>query len=175
MAITTPFDADLARLSADLDATRLYYGTPEVKARQHAKVDATEALHARASEATRARRAAFNASESGRVNAIGDNDLVADVASGRVDIAKVEADKLPEPLQTLVGRRTQGWSSRKKPMKRAELEKQIKSLADQREEYAAAKIAAAGGAKASLDDKIYSAVKEQAKDKGLTYPAAPKY
>ena len=174
VAITTPFDADLARLSAELDATRLYYGTPEVKARQHMKVGATDELHARASEATQARRAAFNASAAGVVNAIGDNELVADVASGRVDIAKVEVDKLPEPLQALSVDERKTLVA-KKADERVELQKQIKLLADKREEYAAVKIAEAGGAKASLDDKIYSAVKEQAKDKGLTYPAAPKY
>ena len=153
----------------------LYYGTQEEKARTRAKVDATDALHALASPASQARRAAFNASDAGVINAIGENELVADVASGRVDLAKVEADKLPEPLQAL------SVDERKKLVsenaaKRSELQRQIKQLADQRDDYAAEQIAAAGGAKDSLDDKIYGAVREQAEKKGLTYPAAaPKY
>ncbi len=174
VAIATPFDADLARLSAALDETRLYYGTKEEKARTQAKVDATDTLHAFASPASQARRAAFNASAAGEINAIGENELVSDVASGRVDLAKVEADKLPEPLQAM------SVEDRKKVVgesaaKRNELQQQIKALADQRDHYAAAQIAASGGAKDSLDDKIYGAVREQAEKKGLTYPAAPKY
>jgi hypothetical protein len=174
VAIATPYDADLARLSAALDDTRLYYGTKEEKARQLAKVDATDALHALASPASQARRAAFNASAAGVINAIGERELVSDVASGRVDLAKVEADKLPEPLQSL------SPDARKKLIdenaaKRAELQQQIKALADQRDEYAAGRIAAAGGAVDSLDAKIYGAVREQAKEKGMTYPDAPKY
>jgi len=174
VAITTPFDADLARLAAALDQTRLYYGTPEEKARQLAKVDATDKLHALASPATQARRAAFNATAAGVTNAIGDSELVADVASGRVDIAAVEVDKLPAPMQTM------SVEARKELVektagKRADLQAQIKALADQRDDYAAKQIAAGGGAKDSLDDKIYSAVREQAKSTGMIYPEAPKY
>jgi len=174
VAITTPFDADLARLAAALDQTRLYYGTPEEKARQLAKVDATDKLHALASPATQARRAAFNATAAGATNAIGDSELVADVASGRVDIAAVEVDKLPAPMQTM------SVEARKELVektagKRADLQAQIKALADQRDDYAAKQIAAGGGAKDSLDDKIYSAVREQAKSTGMIYPEAPKY
>ena len=174
VAIATPYDADLARLSAALDDTRLYYGTKEEKAKQLAKIDATDSLHALASPASQARRAAFNASAAGEGNAIGEGELVADVASGRVDLAKVEADKLPEPLQSL------SIDERKKTIEqnaatRSELQKQIRALADQREKYAADEIAAAGGAKDSLDAKIYGAVREQAQKKGLTYPEAPKY
>ncbi len=175
VAIATPFDADLARLSAALDETRLYYGSAEEKARTQAKVNATDTLHALASPASQARRAAFNASAAGEVNAIGDSELVSDVTSGRVDLAKVEADKLPEPLQAL------SVDERKKLVsenaaKRSELQRQIKELADKRDHYAAKEVAAAGGAKDSLDDKIYGAVREQAGKSGLSYPAAaPKY
>jgi Mg-chelatase subunit ChlD len=174
VAIATPFDADLARLSAALDDTRLYYGTKEEKAKQLAKTHATYALHALASPASLARRATFNASAAGDTNAIGDSELVADVSSGRVDIAKVEADKLPEPLQSL------SVDERKKVVeenaaKREALQRQIKALAAQRDAYAAKEVAAAGGAKDSLDAKIYGAVREQAGKKGMAYPEAPKY
>jgi Mg-chelatase subunit ChlD len=174
VAITTPFDADLARLSAALDETRLYYGTPEEKARQLAKVEATDTLHALASPATRARRAAFNATAAGATNAIGESELVEDVASGRVDIATVAVDKLPATMQSM------SVEARKELLeksagKRAELQARIRTLADQRDDYAAKQIAGAGGAKDSLDDKIYSAVREQAKSTGLIYPEAPKY
>lgn len=174
VAITTPFDADLARLSAALDDTRLYYGTAEEKAKQLAKTGATDSLHALASAASLARRAAFNASASGVTNAIGDSELVADVVSGRVDIAKVDTDKLPEPLQALsVDERER--VVKENAAKREDLQHRIKALADQRDEYAANEIAASGGAKDSLDAKIYDAVREQAGKKGMTYPEAPKY
>jgi Mg-chelatase subunit ChlD len=174
VAIATPFDAPLAKLSAALDDTRLYYGTAEERERQKGKIDATDKLHALASPASQARRAAFNASASGAANMAGDGELVADVASGRVDLKKLEAEKLPEPLQALSPEARQELVTANAG-KRADQQLRIKELADERDKYVAGQVAASGGATESLDYKILSAVREQTKDKGLTYADAPKY
>jgi Mg-chelatase subunit ChlD len=174
VAIATPFDADLAKLSASLDATRLFYGTAEARERSAAKVVAADKLRVLASPASQARRAAFNTSVSGTANFVGEGELVDDVVSGRVDLAKVEADQLPAPLQALsVDERRQLVTAN--AGKRAELTQQIQLLAGQRDEYVAGKVAAVGGAAGSLDHGIFDAVREQAKEKGLTYGDAPKY
>ena len=68
VAYTTPYDVEIASLSAKLDNTRLYYGSEEDKERMAAKVAATDKLHASASVASRARRAEFNSSVGGRAN-----------------------------------------------------------------------------------------------------------
>ena len=75
VAFMTPFDEEIADLSAKLDDTRLYYGTEEEKEKMHAKMAATEKLHEGASFASRARRGAFNASAGGRANLLGKNEL----------------------------------------------------------------------------------------------------
>jgi Mg-chelatase subunit ChlD len=174
VAIATPYDAELAKLSAELDATRMYYGTPAQKAKLAAKIEATDSLHALASSASQARRAAFNASAAGETNAIGEGDLVSDVAAGRIDLASVAPAALPTPMQAMSTDERKTLVE-KNAATRANLQQQIKSLAKQRDEYAAKEIAASGGAKDSLDDKIYGAVREQAAKKGLAYPEAPKY
>ena len=101
VAIATPFDAQIATLSAELDATRLYYGSAEQQALMAAKVAATDRLTEEASVAARARRGAFNVSESGASNLLGLSELVTDVASGRVDIAAVPAAQLPAAMAAL--------------------------------------------------------------------------
>jgi Mg-chelatase subunit ChlD len=174
VAIATPFDAELAKLSAALDSTRLYYGSAAERQRFDRKLDATAKLHALASPASQARRAAFNASVSGEENFAGKGELISDVASGRVDLAAVDADLLPEPLQAVPAEERKRIVA-ESAAKRAELQQQIKLLAERRDEYAAAQVAAAGGAAGSLDDKILGAVREQAKEKGLVYGDAPKY
>jgi len=174
VALATPYDADLAKLSAQLDATRMYYGTPEAKAKLHAKVEATDALHALASAASQARRAAFNATAAGEANAIGEGDLVTDIAAGKVDLANVAPAALPAPMQGMSADERKALVDQNATV-RADLEERIKTLAKQRDEYAANRIAAQGGAKDSLDDQIYGAVREQAAKKGLVYPEAPKY
>jgi hypothetical protein len=60
--------------------------------------------------------------------------------------------------------------------RRQQLHQQIQELSEQRSAYIEKKVDEAGGAKDSLDDKIYRAVQEQAAAKGLTYEAdAPAY
>ena len=56
VAYATPYDAEIAELSAKLDNTRLYYGSKEEKAKMQSKVEATEKLNKYASIESRARR-----------------------------------------------------------------------------------------------------------------------
>jgi Mg-chelatase subunit ChlD len=175
VAITTPFDKQLAELSARLDDTRVYYGTAEEKAAQQRKLDATDKLQAAASVASRARRATFNASESGALNFLGKGELVDDIASGRVDLPSVAPEKLPESLRAMSPAEQEAFVE-EQARQRDELKQDIQQLSEQRAAYMKHKLEAAGGATDSLDDKIYSAVREQAAKKGFVYEAdAPAY
>jgi Mg-chelatase subunit ChlD len=175
VAIATPFDEKLAGLSAELDATRLYYGTAEEKRKQRRKLEATDKLHATSSLESRARRAAFNASGSGAGNLLGEGELIEDVVSGRVDLVTIDREQLPEPLQAMAPAAQQTLIS-ETARQRSELQQQIQELAEQRSAYLKQKVEALGGARDSLDHKIYTAVREQAGKKGLHYRAdAPEY
>ncbi|MFM8331605.1 MAG: VWA domain-containing protein [Candidatus Methylumidiphilus sp.] len=175
VAVATPFDKKLAELSAKLDGTRLYYGDAAEKAKQQAKMDAAKKLHTESSVESQARRATFNASSSGAANLLGDNELVEEVQSGRVDVTKIERDKLPEPLQNLAPAE-QKAKIEETAKQRAELRQQINELSSQRAEHLKKEVEQRGGAKDSLDQKIYGAVRDQAKSKGMSYAApAPAY
>jgi Mg-chelatase subunit ChlD len=156
VAFNTPFDDEIAELSAKLDDTRLYYGTAEEKKKMHGKVAATVKLNEGASVASRARRGAFNASVGGRANLLGENELVAAIESGKVDLDELEEDVLPETLKPMA------------PEAQADLSKD-------RNAYLEAKVEEAGGMKGSLDQKLYDAVKEQAGVAGLEYEDGPAY
>ena len=106
VAIATPYDGLLAAISQKLDDTRLYYGTEEERAVQERKMKATDKLHASSSLASRARRATFNASASGRTNLLGDGELVQDVLDGRADLSTLDPDQLPGALKGQVARGT---------------------------------------------------------------------
>jgi len=168
VALATPFDKNLAELSAELDSTRLYYGDDEEKEEKQRKVNATDKLHAGSSLTSRARRAAFNASKSGDANLFGEGELVDDVASGRVDLSDIEHQALPEPIQAMTPAEQKALI-KETAAKRKELQSRIGELAEQRNEYLKKKVEEMGGAKDSLDHKIYGAVREQAASKGLHY------
>jgi len=174
VAFTTPYDEKIAELSARLDNTRLYYGSDKEKEKMRGKVAATDKLHAGASIASRARRGAFNASAGGRANLLGENELVAAVASGMVDLNEIEEDALPEPLKTMAPAEQKALVT-ELAEKRDELQRQIRSLAQDRDGFLAKKVEEAGGLKDSLDQKLYDAVKDQASEAGLEYEDGPTY
>jgi hypothetical protein len=174
LTIATPYDAEIAELSAELDSTRLYYGSEEEIVVTGSKIAATEKLHELASTASRASRAAFNATASGLTNLFGENELVDDVANGRVDLAAIPASELPESLRALAPAEQQAAVD-DLAKKREELQDRIAELAGQRSRFIADEVAAAPAAPSSLDQQIYETVREQAKAVGLEYTEGPAY
>ena len=174
VAYTTPFDEEIADLSAKLDDTRLYYGTEEEKEKMRGKVAATDKLHEGASLASRARRGVFNVSAGGRTNLLGDNELVAAVASGSIDLNELDEDALPAALKPMARAEQEAFVA-ELAEERADLQRQIRELSQDRDGYLAKKVDEAGGLKDSLDQKIYNAVKEQAGEAGLKYEDGPAY
>jgi hypothetical protein len=158
-------------LSEKLDATRLYYGDSKTRAEKESKLAATRKLHESASVASRARRATFNTSGSGEANLLGDNELVDDISSGRVDLDAIKPEELPEPMQAMAPAVAKDMI-REKAEQRQKLQSEIRELAQQRSDFLKKKVEAEGGAAASLDDRIYGAVREQATAKGFKYDAA---
>ncbi len=174
VAYTSPFDDEIAALSARLDDTRLYYGTDEEKERMLRKVAATDKLELHASVATRARRGVFNAAVGGRANLIGENELVDAVARGEVELDEIEPAALPEALKPMAPAEQQAYVARLAG-EREDLKRQIQELSADRDGYLAKKVDEAGGMKDSLDMQLYEAVKEQAGKAGLEYESGPTY
>ena len=174
VAFNTPFDEKIAELSAELDSTRLYYGSEEEKRRMKEKVAATDKIHAGLSPASLARRAEFNASEGGKTNLLGENELVSAVADGRVALDDLDTEALPEPLRAMAPAEQAAYVAATAE-KRENLQRQIRELSEERGDYIAKKVDEAGGMKASLDQKLYDAVKGQASEAGLEYKDGPAY
>lgn len=172
IAMATPFDDRIATLSKALDDTRMFFGDADTQRDLARKVAATDKLHAEGSASARAKRAAFNASASGKENALGENELVDAVTSGRVELSGLDTADLPEPLREL-GKDKQAQVIAQAAAKRAELNVQIEELAEQRRDYVETEMKSRDGAKDSLDYKIFSTVKAQAAEKGLLYEGAP--
>ena len=174
VAYTSPYDDEIAALSAKLDDTRLYYGSEEEKERMVRKVAATDKLELHASVATRARRGVFNAAVGGRANLLGDNELVDAVTSGVVDLNELDGAEMPEALKPMAPAEQRAYVARLAG-EREDLKRQIQDLSADRDGYLAKKVDEAGGMKDSLDQKLYEAVKEQTGKVGLEYESGPTY
>lgn len=174
VAYASPYDEEIAKLSAKLDDTRLYYGSDEERKRMKDKVAATEEITAAASVGALARRGVFNAAEAGRENLLGDKELVDAIASGNVELEEIAKENLPAALKPMAPAEQAAYVSRLAG-ERADLKQRIQSLALDRDEFIANKVEEAGGMEDSLDMKIYEAVKEQAGKAGFEYKDGPAY
>jgi Mg-chelatase subunit ChlD len=170
VAMVTPFDAKLAELSLELDDTRLSYGDAAAQALAAGKAMATDKLHAFASTASRARRAAFNAMESGRQNQFADSDLVVAVEDGTVDLHDVETENLPAAIRHMAPEARFQYVEQQ-ATKRKELNAKIERAIASREAYIAEQEVTE-----SFVGKMFDIVKDQAEKKGVAYDesAAPK-
>jgi Mg-chelatase subunit ChlD len=174
VAIDSPFDAQIAELSAKLDATRLFYGSEDEKARMRDKVAATGKLQDGASVASLARRGVFNAGEGGRANMLGEKELVDAIVTGEVSLEEIDEDALPEELKPMAPA-AQAEHVARLAEERADLQARISALADDRSSYIAKKVEEAGGLGDSLDQKLYDVVSRQAAEAGFEYAEGPEY
>jgi len=177
IAVISPFDQELADLSSQLDDTRLYYGSQEELLEKKQKLDATHKINTTASLASRARRAEFNASESGKKNLLGSNELVDDIVSGRVTLETIDADMLPSPIARMTPAE-QTLFIKDTAVKRSNIKQKIRQLSDSRSDYLDKLVEEEMGASKneSLDLKLFNTLKSQAKSKGMIYESdTPSY
>ena len=175
VAVSSPYDDQIASLSIELDETRLFFGDREEKAAKRRKRAATDFFNANASASSIARKAEFNSSEAGVYNFSDSSELVEAVSSGRVDLGAIAKEQLPEELQSLA-KKDQKVLLKERAQKRKVLQEKIAMLGQQRSDYVAAELKKTGADKDSIDNKIYQSVKKQAGKKGLVYSSdAPKY
>ena len=175
VAIATPYDERLARLSAELDDTRLYYGSDDERAARAKELAASAAVREAAPAPVLARRATYAASASGKAALLGDKELVEDVSSGAVKLEEIAPGALPEPLQGLP-EAEQRRVVAERAERRATLQGEIEQTAAARTAYLRQQVDARGGAEDSLDRKLFDTVREQAGAVGLRYNAdAPAY
>ena len=168
VAIDTPYDRRIAELSARLDDTRLYYGSADVLAETSRKVAAADKLNREASAASRARRAAFNLTRSGAKSHYGDDELVRDVADGSVSLAEIAAPELPAVMRPMDASERAAYL-KSQTEQRDRLNRELRELVAKRTAFVTTRAEAREGIEASLDHRIFDAVREQAGAKGFRY------
>lgn len=174
VAMSTPFDSELAALSAKLDETRLYYGTAAEREELSFKLDSAKRIDADASEEARARRGVFNLSEAGRASQMGRNELVSAIESGEVDLEALDESELPEPLKPMAPEAQADYVQRLAE-ERKKVKSRMQELAEARDDFLREKVEEAGGAESSLDQKLYDTISRQSVTAGLEYDGGPAY
>ena len=168
VAIATPYDEKMAKLSAELDKTRIYYGSVAERQKAKDKIAAAEKVQAKTAAPALARRAAFLSDKAGNKAFVGENELVDEVASGRIELDHIDKENLPEPMREMTKAERHALIE-ENVERRDGLKRQIQQIAEERSAYLRKEVEQRGGKKDSLDFKIHQAVRGQAADAGLSY------
>ncbi|MBX3377798.1 MAG: VWA domain-containing protein [Phycisphaeraceae bacterium] len=167
--VESPFDADLAKLGAELEATVVAYGSSSERARQTAKMDVAAVLSTAAAPApARAERAAYKASEAGISSLCGTNDLVQACLDKTVDLTTLPEDQLPENMKKMTLDERKAHIA-KLAEERKDRQQKIKELSAKREAFVKAELAKAPERKDSFDEKVLDSLTRQAARCGITY------
>jgi hypothetical protein len=167
--VATPFDEELARLGAEIDATLIAYGDASTQMAQATRAASNEAIVAAASPAAQAERAVY------KVNAAGDTltgrqELVRDLEEKKVELKDIPADQLPPELRD----KSEGEREKiikEKSEQRARILAQITEVQAKRQKFIDGKNAeaAAAGRTDSFDARVLEALVKQAGSKGIEY------
>ena len=151
--IATPYDDELARLGARIDATRTVYGGVKVQSFYARKM----AVAAAAPEPAAADRAAYNATAIGSA-AEAKHDLTTQAATGAVDLDGIAREDLPADLRDMPKQELAAELARR-AAERAAAQKKIEEVARQRAGYLAAHGRAGGG----FDDAVDATLEHELK------------
>ncbi|MCC7389741.1 MAG: VWA domain-containing protein [Phycisphaerales bacterium] len=169
VAIETPYDAELAGLSAGLSGTLLGYGDAAAQAELADKREAGRGLAAEASAPAGAERALYLARDEGGKTLGGRQELVQDIADGKVELDELSEEELPPELQALPAGERRAFVE-KKGAERRELQAKISGLAEKRAEYLRAEMERLGsGERDAFDQKVIESLRAQAARAGIRY------
>jgi hypothetical protein len=171
VAEATPYDAELARLAGELDATNFTYGRRAEREGKVASRKKAAEYAAAAPVASSADRAIAKGALGSGMKASEDLVTLAETSGGAsAALARVKDDELPDELKGK-SKEEQKAVIEQNQQKRQAIQKQIAELSQKRSAHlkseAAKKPAAAK--KDAFDAEVASIVKEKGKDVGLSY------
>lgn len=179
VVMETPFDEELAELSAKRDATRVWFGSEEELARQTTRIQANAAVVEESTPAQKARRGVYNAAGSGVDNFYNapapisgkDEDkvkeLVLTIIDGKFDDSNADQVKLlPAEWKELTPEQRQA-KAKEIAAERDALAKKIKELNEKRQAYIKEELKKRGEETPELDKALFDSITEQAGEKGF--------
>jgi len=154
--IDTPYDKEIARISAELDLTVIPFGSRAEQETLRKNIGVARA----ASLAVQADRQMLNSSSKGRVTQ-GSHDLLQEIVEGNTKLNDIAADKLPDTMKGMSETEREAYVENLK-QKRNALNQQLAKLSVKRLEYIAAETANdKKGAEQSFDEKVSAIIKSQ--------------
>ena len=161
LAVATPFDAELAKLNAELMDTALYAGRAEARAEGETRAAEAKAM----APAAAADRVSY-LSKSGGGAGLGRGSYGGvDLTAAPEQAAKMKKEELPPAMQKLSAEERVAFAKAQQA-KRGDLQTRIAEVAKKRDAYVATKSAEKTD---SFDARVFESVKTAAKKAGVAY------
>jgi len=168
-AVATPYDEELGRLGVELDGTLIAYGSAEEQAVLGQKLQASSRIAAEAPAAEAlAERAAYKAGLAGKDSLTGRQELVRDIAEGKVALGELDEEELPDEMKAMNAAEREAYV-KEQGDKRESLRSRIQELNLKRRDFIQQQV---GAEKDSFDQRVLDVLRRQAETKGIEYENA---
>ncbi len=164
----SPYDEEISKTSEALDQLRYSYGSEAEQNAYEQKKNWSKHIAEKASSASKASRAAYHKTSSGKSSYIGKKELLNDVAENKVDLDKLPSSALPKELQGLSKTALSQELSKKIQLKK-KLDQKLDTLLTKRSDYIKKSLEQKDEASVenAFETKIYKSMKEQAAKKNI--------
>lgn len=170
--VSTPFDKRLGELSVEIASTNIYYGDEKAQLKaENARKDAIALPAAPPAAGGGVGAAAERVAGLAKMGKVAANDLIQDMAAGKIKLSDIKENELPAELKKLDEKARVEYIE-KQAKKRQELQKEALELDAKRTEFIKKKLEeekAKGKGKDSFDTKVLEILRDQAKKVGIDY------
>ncbi|TND05363.1 MAG: hypothetical protein FD123_3656 [Bacteroidetes bacterium] len=174
--VHSPYDAEIKKLSEQLDQKRYYCRTPEVKVASISKMEEADKLKV-ITEAESARRCDYNLANSTNVgNYYGTGELLHMISTKKVKLEDVKEKELPEALAKIEKDKREAWVAQQ-IAERDSIQKTLTTLLAKRQEHINKELAAMKKEDVdnSFNAKVYNIINTSATRKGYKMKSHAKF
>lgn len=174
--VNTPYDDQIARLSDQLDDSRVYYGSEEEKAVYAEKVSKSKYISSNVAANVKAQRAEYNTTKAGKGAYYGKKELLENYKDGSVTVESIKNDELPAEMKGMTTLQKEEYLKRK-VAERDSLNKDLAKYVKMRQAYIEKDLKGrkAKDVDSSFTNKIYKSIQQQTEKKKIYLKADAKY
>jgi len=173
LAISTPFDEEIRKKSAEIEESKVYWGTDDVRENQETIKGMKIKTESTMTVESAARRAEYINSGAADDDFYGENELLNDVATGAIKIADIDEDLLPSELKKVSEEEREEVILGMIETRIANKE-DLEMLIIERQNYIEMNVAEVDK-KSSLTHNVFNSLQKQAKKKKIRTKATASY
>jgi Mg-chelatase subunit ChlD len=176
IAVATPYDEEISKLSDKIDDMRYYYGNEKVKQSSAEKKLKSVGISKYAAPSAKAQRAEYNSTISGNSAYIGNNELLNDIKENKIQLEAISDEELPSELKSIPKTERKKYIEAKN-IEKEETTKKLTETIQKRNLFIANELKKKGtdSVNQSFSNVIYDKIKTQSSKKNIQLKGKAKF